>query len=133
MMAFAEWVVAVIGANVVKMPALTHDTIVGITSHLPYLISANLMQQAETFARIEGETWQVSASGFRDVTRIAGTDPNVMLDILLTNRDAVLAHISAFEHGLQAVKQLLANHDEAGLWAWLSNAQNGHRVYKREK
>ncbi|MCK5923393.1 MAG: prephenate dehydrogenase [Methylococcales bacterium] len=133
MVVFAEWLVGVIGSNVVKMPAENHDTIVGMTSHLPYLLSANLMQQANTFARIEPKTWQVSASGFRDVGRIAGTDPKVMLDILLTNRQAVLAHIADYEQNLDEVKQLLTVGDEAGLQRWLENAQTAYGVYRRGK
>jgi prephenate dehydrogenase len=61
--------------------------------------------------------------GFRDTVRVAGTDPQMMLDILLTNRAAVLEQISAYQSRLTAVAAHIAQEDETALLHWLQTAQ----------
>jgi len=104
---------------------------VAITSHLPYLISASLMRLAA--AEEDERVWSVSASGFRDTARLSGSDPRMMLDILLTNREALLARLAQYQSGLGEVIALLTAGDEAGLSAWLSEAQQAYSEYRRSK
>lgn len=120
-----------IGARAEFLPAAEHDQLVAITSHLPYLISAALVQRAA--AEDDGRVWDVSASGFRDTSRLAGSDPRMMLDILLTNRDAVLAGLEEYQSGLEQVTKLLRDKDEAALSAWLEEAQQAYGAYRRHK
>ena len=70
------------------MEARDHDKIVAVTSHLPYLLSTLLIHRA--IETDDERVWPVSASGFRDTSRLAGSDPKMMLDILLTNKVAIL-------------------------------------------
>ena len=74
--------IQLLGANPLLLPAALHDQMVASISHLPYLVAASLMRTA---AGLDDERlWPVSASGFRDTSRVSGTDPKMMLDILLT-------------------------------------------------
>ena len=77
--------------------------------------------------------WQTSASGFRDVSRLAGSDPRMLLDILLTNRTAVLDQLQEFQKELDSITELLEKLDEEALAAWLSEAQREHITYRKEK
>jgi prephenate dehydrogenase len=65
---------------------------VAVVSHLPYMVAAALMRNAAQLG--DERLWPVSSSGFRDTSRVSGTDPRMMLDILLTNKTAVLQQIA---------------------------------------
>lgn len=120
-----------IGAEALILPAPLHDEMVAAISHLPYLVSGTLMRTAAGMN--DERLWPVSASGFRDTARIAGTNPQMMLDILLTNREAVLAQVTAFQERLMAVAHLLETADEAQLFAWLCETQTEYKTYRKYK
>ena len=120
--------VEALGARPVFMDAAPHDTAVATVSHLPALLSAALMRTAA-----EEELWTVGASGFRDTTRLAGSDPRMMLDILLTNREAVLAALAGYQAELTVVGRALAQEDEATLSDWLAAAQVTYAAWRRFK
>lgn len=120
-----------IGANPMFLPANEHDQLVAVASHLPYLMSAALMHRA---ADMDDERiWPVSASGFRDTTRLAGSDPRMMLEILLTNRDAILSQLAQYQADLEGIIKLLEDKNEAGLASWLEAAQKEYVDYRRKK
>ncbi len=121
-------ILARIGSRPLFLPPDMHDGLVGASSHLPYLASAALMQTAAALR--DDQVWRVSASGFRDTSRLSGSDPAMMLDILLTNRTAVLDHLQKYLAELTAVQQLLQTGDEEMLAQWLTTAQRHHQVYK---
>ena len=120
-----------VGANPLLLPAHLHDEMVAAISHLPYLVAASLMRTAAGMA--DERLWPVSASGFRDTSRVSGTDPKMMLDILMTNRDAVLKQLEEFGQRLTAVSQLLAAKDEDALMAWLIETQAAYLAYRKYK
>lgn len=122
-----------VGGKPLELPAERHDAIVAVTSHLPYMVAASLMRLAATTATGEAAVWPVSASGLRDTTRLAGTEPSIMLDILLTNRTAVLTALRRFGRVLDEVTTLLESEDEDGLSRWLDGAASAHARYRAEK
>ena len=112
------------------LPADEHDQLVAEASHLPYLISAALMHRA---ADMDDERiWPVSASGFRDTTRLAGSDPRMMLEILLTNRAAVLSQLAQYKTDLEEITKLLDDKNETALAFWLEAAQQEYIAYRRQ-
>jgi len=121
----------IVGARPLFLPPEVHDEIVAGVSHLPYLVAGTLMRTA--FAISDERAWAVSASGFRDTARVAGTDPQMMLDILLTNRLAVLAQLQRFQAEVTAVTDLLQSGDEVALAAWLAETQREYREYRTIK
>jgi prephenate dehydrogenase len=129
--AFARHLVELIGARPLFLEATDHDQIVATVSHLPYLAAAALMHLAA--AQNDDRLWPVSASGFRDTTRLAGSDPRMMLDILLTNKTAVLAEIGRYRHTLQQIETLLQSGSETELARWLATTQQDHVAYRRQK
>lgn len=120
-----------IGAKPMFLPPHEHDQLAAIASHLPYLISAALMHRAA--AMNDARIWPVSASGFRDTTRLAGSDPQMMRDILLTNSEAVLAQLAQYRSSLDQLVRLLEKNDEAALTAWLEESQKAHTAYRQAK
>lgn len=123
--------VATIGALPLWLDAAEHDQMVAAVSHLPHLVSAALMQQAAALARIDERIWQVSASGFRDTSRLSGSSPAVMLDILLTNRAAVLNLLEQYQQQLATIAALLQAGDETAVRDWLETAQTDYNHYRQ--
>jgi len=79
------------GSKVDRMTPEHHDLTLAITSHLPHLIAYNTVATASDLEDVtDSEIIKYSATGFRDFTRIAASDPTMWRDIFLANRDAVL-------------------------------------------
>ena len=97
-----------LGANVERMDAQRHDVVLAVTSHLPHLIAFNIVAMAEDLESVtEGEVVKFSASGFRDFTRIAASDPTMWRDVFLNNRDAVLEVLGRFSEDLAALQRAI--------------------------
>jgi prephenate dehydrogenase len=106
-------VIQTIGSRPVIMEPKQHDRIVAAVSHLPYLISCGLVGTAEATARDESSlVWEVAASGFRDTSRLAASDITMMVDILLTNRKAILNSVNVFKAQLDKLEHLIAAEED---------------------
>ena len=127
----AQEIITAIGAQPLWLLPEEHDRLVAAVSHLPYLVAATLMQTA--VALNDERAWPVSASGFRDTSRLAGSDPYMMRDILLTNKTAVLEQLAQYQAHLQEVTRLLQTGNETELAAWLQEKQAGRQRYLRRK
>lgn len=129
--AVAHQLVADLGANPLVLPPALHDNMVAVVSHLPYMVAAALMRNAAQLG--DERLWPVSSSGFRDTSRVSGTDPRMMLDILLTNKTAVLQQIARYQTQLADVAALIEAHDEAALLQWLTETQQAYWAYRQAK
>ena len=104
------------GAKVEIMKPDHHDQVLAITSHLPHLIAYTIVGTATDLAdHLKQEVIQFSASGFRDFTRIAASDPIMWRDIFLANRDAVLAILQRFTEDLTGMQKFIRRGDGAAL------------------
>lgn len=94
------------GMMIEKMTPAHHDKVMAAVSHLPHLIAFSIVG---TVADLEGyeqqEIIKYSASGFRDFTRIAGSDPTMWRDILLNNKETILELIQRFVEDLIALQR----------------------------
>lgn len=115
-----------IGARPIILDAADHDSLVAAASHLPYVVSAALMRSAA-----DERLWPLSASGFRDVSRLAGSEPRMMLDILLTNREEILSALARYQADLRVFQEALERGDEVALSDWTASAQSAHGAYRR--
>ena len=92
-----------LGADVEHMDVARHDEVLAATSHLPHLLAFGLVDSlAKRHENLE--IFRYAAGGFRDFTRIAGSDPVMWHDIFLANRDAVLATLDDFRTDLDALR-----------------------------
>jgi cyclohexadieny/prephenate dehydrogenase len=95
-----------VGAIVEVMDAAYHDKVLALTSHLPHLIAYTIVGTAFDVEEQERQdVIRFSAGGFRDFTRIAGSDPTMWRDIFLTNKDAVLEMLQRFNEDLTALQR----------------------------
>lgn len=91
------------GSMIETMDPLTHDKVVAIVSHLPHLIAFTICGTADDLSEETRESvLKFAASGFRDFTRIAGSDVNMWRDVFLNNREAVLEMLARFTEDAQA-------------------------------
>jgi prephenate dehydrogenase len=107
--------VEAVGARPLILAPGRHDRLVAVVSHLPYLLACALVGTVETTASADPTVWQVAASGFRDTSRLAASDVTMMLDILLTNRQAVVQVLEAYTAQLRDLAQLVEAGDEGPL------------------
>lgn len=92
------------GAMVEAMDAAHHDRVLAITSHLPHLIAFTICGTADDLKdETRQEVLRFSASGFRDFTRIAASDPVMWRDVFLNNREALLEMLARFTEDAQAM------------------------------
>jgi prephenate dehydrogenase len=110
-----------VGSRPIVLDPAVHDRAVAAISHLPYAISVALVNAVA--AADNPLAWSLTASGFRDTSRLAGSDVEMMLDILLTNRAAVLDWLGAFQTHLADLKLALLDQDETALRGQLAAAQ----------
>lgn len=103
------------GAEPLILAPGRQDFLVATLSHLPYLLACSLVATADAITSPDPAAWQIVAGGFRDTSRVAGSDVTMMLDILLTNREEVLRAVDAFGSQLSRLAGLLAAGDEEGL------------------
>jgi cyclohexadieny/prephenate dehydrogenase len=105
-----------LGSNVEIMEPEHHDMVLAITSHIPHLVAYNIVGTvADLEQATQSEVIKFSASGFRDFTRIAASDPVMWRDVFLTNRDAVLEMLGRFLEDLSQLQRMVRVGDGAGL------------------
>lgn len=117
-----------VGSRVIHLEPARHDRLVAAISHLPYLLACGLVATADALAQHDPAVWQVAASGFRDTSRLAASEVRMLLDILLTNRDAVLTMVERFQAELQTLADRLRHGDEDGLAAELERIRSIRRA-----
>lgn len=97
-----------VGSDVEIMEAGHHDRVLAITSHLPHLIAYTIVGTATDLeSTLQQEVIKFSASGFRDFTRIAASDPVMWRDVFLNNREAVLDVLQRFSEDLTALQRAI--------------------------
>ena len=106
------------GAQVEVMEVAHHDLVLAMTSHVPHLIAYNIVGTAHDLEAVtEGEVIKYSASGFRDFTRIAASDPTMWRDVFLNNREAVLEVLGRFNEDLATLQRAVRDGDGDYLFA----------------
>jgi cyclohexadieny/prephenate dehydrogenase len=106
-----------LGSRVVLMNADEHDKVLAVTSHLPHAV-------ASAVAGVTLQDWlNLTAGGFRDVTRIAAGDPKMWAAIFQANKGSVLSALTAFTDRLNEFRKLLESGDRAGIERWLSEGK----------
>jgi prephenate dehydrogenase len=100
-----------VGARIVELDPILHDALVARTSHVPHIMAACLAELAARAGHVE----PVVGQGFRDMTRVAASRPELWRDICLTNRDAILESLDALEELLDEVRSMVAEGAGPGL------------------
>lgn len=135
-----------VGSMVEIMDADHHDRVLAITSHLPHLIAYTIVGTA---ADLEGqlqrehaddthlvrtkEVIRFSAGGFRDFTRIAGSDPTMWRDVFLSNKEAALEMLGRFSEDLMALQRAVRWGDGDALYDWFARTREIRRGVVEQK
>jgi len=102
------------GASVVCLEPSHHDKILATVSHLPHVIAFSIMGTADDLAHeLGGDVSGYAGSSFRDLTRVAASDPVMWRDIFLNNREAVLELIARFKGDMARLEKAIADGDAA--------------------
>ena len=113
-----------LGARVDTMDADHHDLVLAVVSHTPHLIAYTMVGVADHLAQVSNsEVIQYSATGFRDFTRIAASDPTMWRDVFLTNKDAVLDVLGRFTEELFALQRAIRMGDGDLLHAYFTRTR----------
>ena len=111
-------------SKTVLMSPEKHDKIFSMTSHLPHLIAYNIVNTAADLETVtKSDVIKYSASGFRDFTRIASSDPTMWRDIFLNNKEAVLEMIGRFSEDLSVLQKAVRWNDEETLFKIFSGTR----------
>jgi cyclohexadieny/prephenate dehydrogenase len=116
------------GANVDEMDVARHDLVLAVVSHTPHLIAYTMVGVADHMRRVsQSEVVKYSASGFRDFTRIAASDPTMWRDVFLTNKDAVLDILGRFAEELFTLQRAIRMGDGDHLHAYFTRTREIRR------
>jgi prephenate dehydrogenase len=122
-----------LGATPVAIDADAHDRLVAMTSHVPHVL-ANVVANQTGASRVEGHEPLAHAGGsLRDMTRIAGANPRIWVDIYLDNSEAIRGALQEHRRRIEQVEAALEQGDAGFLARWVGEAsQNRRRMLERE-
>jgi prephenate dehydrogenase len=116
-----------LGARPVAIDPAAHDRLVAVTSHLPHALANVLLNQAGS-ARVEGHDPLTAAGGsLRDMTRIAGSNPRIWVDIFLENRDELRSALREHRRRVEQLESALAAGDAGFIARWIGEASGNRR------
>ena len=116
--------VQAMGAKVDTMDPAHHDLVLAVVSHTPHLIAYTMVGVADHLAQVSNsEVIQYSATGFRDFTRIAASDPTMWRDVFLTNKDAVLDILGRFAEELFVLQRAIRMGDGDQLFDYFTRTR----------
>ncbi len=101
------------GSKVITISPEEHDRIVALISHMPHVLSSNLVDYIDDQQKSLKNLFKLCAGGFRDMTRIAASNPSMWEDITMENREQIIQVIDGYIAYLQKFKQSLKANDSA--------------------
>lgn len=119
------------GARVSRMSPAQHDRVFAAVSHLPHMLAYTLVNMIATRADAR-ELFKFAAGGFRDFTRIASSSPEMWRDIALSNREALLADITAYQEQLAQLAQFIRDADAEQLGRIFETARAARNAWLQQ-
>jgi len=126
-LALGQELVEAVGATPLVLDGKRQDRLAATLSHLPYILACALVQTADATTSDDPAAWEIVAGGFRDTSRVAGSDVQMMLDILTTNRAAVLRSATAFRERFDQLVDLIETGAEDELVEILTRSREERR------
>ena len=119
--------VASLGAVPVAVDPAAHDRLLAITSHMPHALANLILNQAGA-VRVDGHEPLATAGGsLRDMTRVAGANPRIWVDIFLENAGAVRAALAEHRRRVDELERALESGDPGWLARWIGEAAGNRR------
>ena len=111
-------------ANFLTLSPDEHDKVVGTLSHIPHIIASGLVRQADDLSKELPNSDRLAAGGFRDITRIASSDPQMWTDILISNKDILGGQLKEWQALISEVIEWLDTKDEESIFKYFENSKN---------
>ncbi|SOC37701.1 prephenate dehydrogenase [Ureibacillus acetophenoni] len=111
-------------AKLVKVDAKEHDHMTAVVSHFPHIVAASLVHQLNGEKEQYPMTALLAAGGFRDITRIASSNPYIWRDITLQNRKELLDQLDVWQEEMNHVRSILENNDDQSIENYFAVAKN---------
>jgi len=118
-----------IGGRVFIMNPKDHDRTIAMTSHLPHLVAAMLVNAVR---RDGGKSWRFCGTGFKDTTRIAAGSEDIWHDILKSNRKFILSELKDFGKSLGKVSAMISKNDFSGLKSFLAANREERQKFEEQ-
>ena len=118
-----ERLVVSMGAIPLVLDADQHDYVTAAISHLPHIIASSLVNLVRESDSEDGTMKMIAAGGFKDITRIASSSPDMWQQICLTNTDNIVRLLDHYIEALSAVRDKLNGRDARVLYDFFNNAR----------
>ena len=120
-------------ARFIEIDAKEHDRVTSQISHFPHILASSLMEQTAIYAEKHEMARYFAAGGFRDMTRIAESEPGMWTSILLSNRETILERIENFKERLDVIGQAISQGDEDHIWNFFKQAREQRQAMEIHK
>ena len=120
-------------ARFIEIDAKEHDQVTSQISHFPHILASGLMEQTAVYAQEHEMTRRFAAGGFRDMTRIAESEPGMWTSILLSNRETILERIEDFKERLDEIGQAIDKGEEEQIWNFFNQAREQRQAMEIHK
>ena len=120
-------------ARFIEIDADEHDRVTSQISHFPHILASGLMEQTASYAEEHEMARRFAAGGFRDMTRIAESEPSMWTSILLSNRDTIIERIEDFKGRLDEIEQAISKGDETQIWNFFNQAREQRQAMEIHK
>jgi 3-phosphoshikimate 1-carboxyvinyltransferase len=119
-----------LGCEILTMDVERHDEVLAATSHLPHLLAFSLVDTLASDSDNK-DIFRYAAGGFRDFTRIAGSDPTMWHDVFVANRDACLKALDQFTQGLAQLRTAVAEGDSQTMMGIFTRARSARHHFDK--
>ena len=120
-------------ARFIEIDAEEHDRVTSQISHFPHILASGLMGQTASYAKEHEMARRFAAGGFRDMTRIAESEPGMWTSILLSNRETIIERIEDFKGRLDEIGQAISAGDEHQIWNFFNQAREQRQAMEIHK
>lgn len=120
-------------ARFIEIDAEEHDRVTSQISHFPHILASGLMEQTASYAEQHEMARRFAAGGFRDMTRIAESDPGMWTSILLSNRATIVERIEDFKGRLDEIGQAISKGNEHQIWNFFNQAREQRQAMEIHK
>ncbi|WP_049531006.1 prephenate dehydrogenase [Streptococcus pseudopneumoniae] len=120
-------------ARFIEIDAEEHDRVTSQISHFPHILASGLMEQTVSYAEEHEMARRFAAGGFRDMTRIAESEPGMWTSILLSNRDTIIERIEDFKGRLDEIGHAISVGDENQIWNFFNQAREQRQAMEIHK
>lgn len=116
--------VKTIGAIPIVLDPAEHDTITAAISHVPHIIAAQLVNLIQNAGPLEPKMRLLAAGGFKDITRIASSSPEIWEHICMSNKESICEMLTRYQSSLEEAKQMILSNQKDNLYHMFDIAGN---------